>query len=667
MNHNFSRTSLGLLISSMLMLIVPSAYADETDTLSFTKSSKIASYNSSLTNGSTQSLAGVTLTSTSGYTTLSFSTNNGTQAPTYVHNTFYAVALYKTTSSSSEARGNTMEIAAAGASLKQVVITFTESSYFPSDVSLSFSSGSAIKDASALTVTWTPSEATSSVTLENNNSNNWRITQVCVTYETVIAWSASEASVTLGSSSYSLPTLLNPDSLEVTYSSSATTVATIDSVGDISLLDVGTTIISATSTATDSIASVTVSYTLTVASAAKEEAGDTDDGEEEEDPDFYLVTSTDDLAEGDEITFVCESYSVCIGSVRSSGNNFAAVSVEISDHTLTLPEAGTSYILGLHRDGHWYFMAADSSYYLCAPGTDNNNWLQPTTTLDEYAHAKIAIDSESYNAAVKFQGSTNQNYNDSLLYNYYNTLFACYGANTHYTQVPVQIYKKVTQAIDVTISSVGYATLYYSAYNLQVHDSVTAYTVTTNEDKTTATLTALTAAEDDGAAIIPAGEPVVLFSQEPINQSQAITYSFPIVSSYDGSKSATNELVGTDTLVTLNESNTTYYILSTGGENNDVVAFYWQDDSGRGASVSLDAHKCCLPIVFGSNSQTRSLSISVPSSEDDDETDAISNINADAPVSAPSGIYSLSGQRMRSADNLPAGIYVIDGKKVMVR
>ena len=52
-------------------------------------------------------------------------------------------------------------------------------------------------------------------------------------------------------------------------------------------------------------------------------------------------------------------------------------------------------------------------------------------------------------------------------------------------------------------------------------------------------------------------------------------------------------------------------------------------------------------------------------SEDDTET-AISSVSNTA-TAAPQGVYTLSGVRLTGTDNLPAGLYVIDGKKVLVR
>lgn len=80
-----------------------------------------------------------------------------------------------------------------------------------------------------------------------------------------LSWSAESASVVIGESSYSYPTLSNPNSLEVTYSSSEESIATIDGEGQITLVSNGTTIITAAFVGNDTYQECSASYTLTVA------------------------------------------------------------------------------------------------------------------------------------------------------------------------------------------------------------------------------------------------------------------------------------------------------------------------------------------------------------------------------------------------------------------
>ena len=80
-----------------------------------------------------------------------------------------------------------------------------------------------------------------------------------------ISWSASTCTVTYGdTSTYSFPTLSNPGSQTISYSSSNESVATIGSSGTITVAGEGETTITATSTATSAYEAASVSYTLTV-------------------------------------------------------------------------------------------------------------------------------------------------------------------------------------------------------------------------------------------------------------------------------------------------------------------------------------------------------------------------------------------------------------------
>lgn len=80
-----------------------------------------------------------------------------------------------------------------------------------------------------------------------------------------LAWSAASASATIGGTN-TFPTLINPDSLTVTYESTDTSAATIASDGSITLVAAGTTIIKAIYAGGTTYSAKTVQYTLTVLS-----------------------------------------------------------------------------------------------------------------------------------------------------------------------------------------------------------------------------------------------------------------------------------------------------------------------------------------------------------------------------------------------------------------
>ena len=78
-----------------------------------------------------------------------------------------------------------------------------------------------------------------------------------------LAFSTEEATARMGED-FELPAFSNPNSLPVTWTSSETSVATVDDEGNVTLVGPGTTIISAAFAGNDDYLAGTVSYTLTV-------------------------------------------------------------------------------------------------------------------------------------------------------------------------------------------------------------------------------------------------------------------------------------------------------------------------------------------------------------------------------------------------------------------
>lgn len=116
------------------------------------------------------------------------------------------------------------------------------------------SSGTFVKD----------STMTSWTTGNNGIPANWTVMTVG---STGLQWSLSTYDYTLNNI-FTAPTLTNPNNLTVTYSSSNTSVATIDSsTGTVTLQGTGTTTISAAFAGDSSFNAQTVSYTLTVSKA----------------------------------------------------------------------------------------------------------------------------------------------------------------------------------------------------------------------------------------------------------------------------------------------------------------------------------------------------------------------------------------------------------------
>ncbi|MBQ6286734.1 MAG: carbohydrate-binding domain-containing protein [Bacteroidales bacterium] len=104
-----------------------------------------------------------------------------------------------------------------------------------------------------------------------------------------LAWSANSYVAKLDSDN-TFPTLGNPNGLDVTYSSSNTAVATIDSEGNVSLKSAGSTTINASSKADDTYYAGSTDYSLIVTSGEDEGSGS------------FIFDSTGDKTSEDDIS-----------------------------------------------------------------------------------------------------------------------------------------------------------------------------------------------------------------------------------------------------------------------------------------------------------------------------------------------------------------------------
>ena len=100
-----------------------------------------------------------------------------------------------------------------------------------------------------------------------------------------------------------------------------------------------------------------------------------------------------------------------------------------------------------------------------------------------------------------------------------------------------------------------------------------------------------------------------------------------------------------------------FYMLSYNAEGKNL-GFYWGAEGG--AAFENGAGKAYLALPQAVASQVRGFIL-------DGSTTGISGVTAEA-TNAPAAVYSLTGVRMgTTTDNLPAGIYIVNGKKVLVK
>ena len=193
------------------------------------------------------------------------------------------------------------------------------------------------------------------------------------------------------------------------------------------------------------------------------------------------------------------------------------------------------------------------------------------------------------------------------------------------------------QTVDVAIGNVQYATLYYSNLNLEIPEGVTAFVVSELNGRKLVT--------QDVVDVIPAATGVIL------NGPNA-THEFNVI--YDCELPAyENLLQGTDEETTISEEGKKYYMLSTNkaGDPASVGLYFYTAD---GTSIKNKAHKAYLAVDANSTNANAFLF---------EDADGINSIKANA---ANGDVYTISGTKV-NGKVLTKGVYIVDGKKVVIK
>ena len=205
------------------------------------------------------------------------------------------------------------------------------------------------------------------------------------------------------------------------------------------------------------------------------------------------------------------------------------------------------------------------------------------------------------------------------------------------------IYEEILTEVPVSVSSVGYATLYYEDRALKVPDGVTAMTYAYNESAQSLVVSKTY----EAGSVIPAGVAVVL-------KAQSGEYTFT-VSDEAGEKPRSTNLYGYNVPSTTSvHGMSKYYMLSLNAKMDpNSVGFYWGGENGT--AFNSEAHKAFLALPESATAKSFTFA---------DIVDGITSVSRCSDDS-DSPVYSLTGIRM--SGKLPAGIYVRGGKKFIVR
>ena len=355
---------------------------------------------------------------------------------------------------------------------------------------------------------------------------------------------------------------------------------------------------------------------------------------------FQRVTSTGDLVVGDRYIIVSETNSVAMGTLKSSKGQ--GISISITSNTITIDETTSGVdVFTLGGSAGSYTLRGSKSYkYLgWSTGTDfqTSNSL-PSSAADKKKHQwNITFSSNNANIANVYD-------NTRLIKGYDSS--KDFRAYTTSDGSAVQLYKEIaaTPTESVTVGAAGYTT-YTTVNSVSFPDGVIGYIVTaTDNDKSTATLTS--------KASVPANTPIVI-------KASANTYELPIVATPEDVTG--NLLQASDGSVKGDEEGTIYALgIGKTGENEGQVGFYLVDN---GVAVPAGKAYMVIPAVGGVKGFTF----------DFGNATGINTVQGSGFKVQDSKIYNLAGQRVDGSrfkvngSGLKTGIYIVNGKKVLVK
>lgn len=461
--------------------------------------------------------------------------------------------------------------------------------------------------------------------------------------------------------SFNAPALDSNTDGTVTYESSNMEVATISDKGVVSLVKggTGTTTITASAAETERYNAATASYTLEVKTVPQTYASlstlrtqiKTDNVTSQGDAKEYKVNLTNAVV------------SYVNGSTAYLEEGEAGVLLYgVSDLAAGDKFTGTATVKGYMFSGSVELTSIDGV-------TKTTGGVIPCTTatiaeilasMDKYEsrcvkveRANVTIGTDNKNSTVT-QGESNiavySKASDVTLTKGTTVDMICYpgiytkgGESTK--QLNVWSQDDITEGGSFTIGADGYAT-YYNENAYTMPEGVDGGIVTARNGNT------LTIEYNYKAGTtVPAKTALLL-------KGAANTYAFDYTTG--GVAPATNLLHGGSGMMNVAGTAVKYYILSCNKEGKNI-GFYFA--AANGAAVENKAPHAYLAVDFGANAKDAPNMLSL-----NGEVTGIDNAVVENAEVANETIYTISGVRVNAkSNNLPKGLYIVNGKKIVVK
>lgn len=440
-------------------------------------------------------------------------------------------------------------------------------------------------------------------------------------------YSATSCEAKIGVSN-TFPALNNDYEESPIFSSSNTAVATIDAAGTVTLVAAGTTTI----TATLDTANKSASYLLTVSELQSYAYTRVNDASEIVDGGKYILVATP--AEAAPVALTAREgtkkyYSPV--TLTSACYYYGATDIGGKPYELTLEASDVDGQYYIKCDGE-YLQGEDGTsltFLSSKPASTNKGALWTVNLSDEKADIQNVGTTGRYlgfnpaSNSLRFSTYTSSNLASSRLYRRYN---------------------KIGDGSVTIATTEGFGTL-YSDKAVVIPEGLTATTVKAAADGQ------LTMDWEYAAGnTVPAGTGLL------IQGENGTTYDF-ITTDNPVALSTTNLLSGSTTdATTVGAAGSKFYKLTYSEvASKQVLGFFW--GAADGAAFKNEAGKAYLVIPAGSEANGFRL--------DGSAITGINNVELD---SAADKIYTISGVAVSAKKgNLPAGLYIVNGKKQIVK
>ena len=384
---------------------------------------------------------------------------------------------------------------------------------------------------------------------------------------------------------------------------------------------------------------------------------------------YKKVTSEEDIVDGGVYILVCDDENGALGEIVN-GDKGTAVSVSLTDNMYEGETNGSGLpyeiMLEAQADGTYaLYSKQDEGGYICSGG-DSSKYLYFKTQKDNNAYWNLSL-TQGYNN-VKIVSTTTKTSATSSTYkeirynpNNGSPLIRPYSSSTGNT---VQLYKK-TFDLSVNANTAGYATA-YTAFPYVMPAGADGYIITETAEGAT-----IKAKQKYPAGTeVPANAPLLIKNSEagvtlnPVVLGKTVeAYPYAEENLLHGTRlesdGVTTDVDGTNNYYYYKLS----YKLEAGNPVADSYGFYRGKADGSAFEIknTLTAY-LALPRSSG---LVNNLRISIDNEDGPATSIQTNRLPAD---NMPQSVYTLSGVRVNAAGgSLPKGIYIVNGKKVVIK